>query len=67
MQEFEQTAMEMMTNLKHRHDQEITDLEQSSKENYMKAYRWSKTVVNMKKQEQIAQRMQDYEQAEMLR
>ena len=67
MQEFEDTALEMMDRLKNKQQKDIDDLQSANHTTFFKKYRWSKRIVDLQKQEKIAFKQGDYEQAELIK
>lgn len=57
----------MISQLRERHEQEILTLRDDKIAKTFKKYRWSKGIVNIKKQEDSQFMLKNYQQAELLK
>ena len=67
MTDYEATALTLVEQLKSKQDQEVYDCLQYHTEKFYKDHRWSKQIIELRKQEKIYFKVKDYINAEKVR
>ena len=67
MTNYEQAAFESVERLKEKHLQEIQGIDQKVRAEYNVKFKWSKELMDLKKQEKIHFSVKDYQKAEECR
>ena len=67
MKEYEETALDLMDKLKVRHQKEIEEQLKYQTQLFYKNHKWSKQIVEARKQEKIYSQVKDYVAAEGVR
>jgi len=67
MSDYEATAFELVEQLKMKQDQELLQMQETMTNSFIAKYKWSKDLIEMKKQEKIYFSIKDYDNAERTR